>query len=369
MKKYQGLIVLSTAVLLAACGNTADNNENNAGNAENNTEVTENNNAEVNEEETNEAADETNEEMENNEGDNENNESNTEENAGNEEVDAGEYPITVTDHAGNEVTIEEEPESIVTMQPSDTEILFELGAGDRIVGVSDFANYPEEALEIEQVGGQDMDAEMILSLEPDLALVSDYHHNNHGEILDQYRDAGIEVFVIENPASFDGAFEHIEMLGEITGTEEQAEEIVSGMQAELDELREQSEEIDEEDRKTVWIEVAPSPDIFTTGQGTFMHEMLEVIGAENAAADHEGWVNLTEEEIVTLEPDTIITTYGFYVDDPVAEVTEREGWSDVPAVENEDIHDVDSDMVSRSGPRLVDGTRLIAEAVYPDVFQ
>lgn len=368
MKKCKGLIVLSAAVMLTACGTTEENNTNEAEqNNGNNTEVNENNagdNEALENNEDNSA--ETNAE---NEGDDEENENDTEENESNEEADAGEFPLTLTDHAGNEVTIDEEPESIVTLQPSDTEILFELGAGDRIIGVSDFANYPEEVMEIETVGGQDMDAELILSLEPDLALVSDYHQSSHGDILDQYRDAGIDVFVIQNPESFDGAFDHIEMLGEITGTEERAEEITADMQGDLDELAAQAEEIDEDERKTVWVEVAPGPDIFTTGQGTFMHEMLEVIGAENAAAEHEGWVNLTEEEIVTLEPDTIVTTYGFYVDDPVAEVTEREGWDDVPAVADEDIHDVDSDMVSRSGPRLTEGTRMIAEAVYPDVFE
>lgn len=362
MKKYQGLIVLSAAVMLTACGNTEENTENNAAET-NNTEVAEENTNEV---ETNDSNEDN---LENNEGDNTDNENDTEENESNEEADAGEFPLTVTDHGGNEVTFEEEPETIIAMQPSDTEILFELGAGDRLVGVSDFANYPEEVMEIETVGGQDMNAELILSLEPDLALVSDYHQSNHEDILDQYRDAGIDVFVIQNPESFDGAFEHIEMLGEVTGTEEEAGQIVTDMQADLDELAEMAEEIDEEDRKTVWVEVGPRPDIFTTGQGTFMHEMLETIGAENAAADQEGWVSLSEEEIVTLEPDTIITTYGFYVDDPLAEVTEREGWSEVPAVANEDIHDVDSDMVTRSGPRLTEGTRLIAEAVYPDVFQ
>ncbi|WP_147804939.1 ABC transporter substrate-binding protein [Alkalicoccus halolimnae] len=357
MKKYQGLIVLSTAVMLTACGS----GENEAGNNNANEEAAENAGAEKTNENEEAAAEENNEE---NAGS-----TDSDDNSGENAEASGEFPVTITDHAGEEVTIEEEPESIITLQPSDTETLFELGAGDRLVGVSEYCNYPEEALEIENVGAQDMDAERILSLNPDLIFVSGYHHSSHADILDQYREAGINVVVVEGPESFEATYETIEMLGEATGTTEEAEATVTEMKEGMTALAEQSESIEEEDRKKVWVEVAPSPDIFTTGQGTFMNEMLETINAENAAADFEGWASVTEEEIVTLEPDTIVTTYGYYVDDPTAEITERDGWDSVPAVENEDIYNVDSDTVTRSGPRLVEGAEELAEAVYPDVFE
>ncbi|MFC4736081.1 ABC transporter substrate-binding protein [Bacillus daqingensis] len=356
MKKMTAPLLLSAALIISACG-TEENNENgntNTDNQEANEDTTGNNEAAEDEEG---AANNT-----------ENNVSNEEQNDEDNET-AGEFPVTITDNAGNEVTIDEEPETIVTLQPSDTEILFEIGAGDRLVGVSEYCNYPEEALEIENVGAQDMDLERILSLEPDMALVSDYHASSHDDSLEQLRDAGIDVVVVRNAESFEGTYDTIETLGMLTGTEENAEELIAEMESGMEELAELGETIDEEERKRVWVEVAPSPDIFTTGTGTFMHEMLETIGAENAAEEHEGWVNLTEEEIVTLEPDTIVTTYGYYVEDPQEEVMNRDGWSDVPAVANEDVHDVQSDIVTRSGPRLVEGTRAVAEAVYPDVFE
>ncbi|TVP87790.1 MAG: ABC transporter substrate-binding protein [Alkalicoccus sp.] len=345
MKKYKGLMALSAVMVLAACGNE------NANEAE---EPAEENAAE---------------ETEENEEENENIEESENEENNSEEEASGEFPVTITDHAGEEVTIEEQPESIITLQPSDTETLFAIGAGDRLVGVSEFCNYPEEALEIENVGAQDMDAEKILELEPDLAFVSGYHHSSHSDILDQYREAGIDVVVVDGPESFDATYDTISMIGEVSGNTEEADEVIEEMEEGMADLAEQAEAVDEDDRKSVWVEVAPSPDIFTTGEGTFMHEMLETINAENAAAEFEGWANLSEEEIVTLEPDTIVTTYGYYVDDPEEEILSRDGWSSVPAVENEDIHDVDGDKVTRSGPRLVEGAEAIAEAVYPDVFE
>ncbi|PYZ92452.1 ABC transporter substrate-binding protein [Salipaludibacillus keqinensis] len=286
-----------------------------------------------------------------------------------QEEETGEFPVTVTDSSGNEVTIEEEPETIVSLLPSNTEIVFELGAGDRMIGVSEFCNYPEETADIDTVGGQDIDAELILSMEPDLALVQGYHEQNNSDMLDQFEDAGIDVLVIEGGNSFEEVYDTIHLIGEATGTTERAEEIVVDMEDRLEDVQEQASSISEEEKLKVWVEVAPAPDIFTTGSGTFMQEMLDAIQATNAAEEEEGWVNLTEEEIVTLNPDVIITTYGYYVEDPQQEVVSRDGWSDVPAVQNDRIHDVHNDTVTRPGPRLIEGVETLAELIYPEVFE
>ncbi|WP_416148837.1 ABC transporter substrate-binding protein [Salipaludibacillus sp. HK11] len=341
-----GAAITLSLALMTACGtNEEEVNENNQAN--DNDEVT--NETENNNDEIENAADEENE-------------------AANEEVTGGEFPITLTDKVDREVTIDEEPETIVSLLPSNTEIVFELGAGDRLIGVSDFCNYPPEAEDIQNVGGQDMDPELILSLEPDMALVQRYHYENHSEILDQYEQSGIDVLVIEGGESFDEAYDTIKMLGSATGTSSRADEIVVEMKDALAEIEEKAEEISEEDRKTVWVEISPSPNIFTAGQGTFMHEMLEVIQATNAAEDQEGWVSLTEEEIVMLSPDVIITTHGV-AEDPIDEVVSRDGWSDIPAVQDERIHDVDNDTVIRPGPRLIEGVETLAKLVYPEIFE
>ncbi|MFB4163478.1 ABC transporter substrate-binding protein [Alteribacillus sp. JSM 102045] len=285
------------------------------------------------------------------------------------EQNEGEFPVAVTDGMGEEVSIEEKPDRIVSLIPSNTEIAFALGLEDEIVGVTDYCNFPEEAAEKQSVGDMDFDMETLLSLEPDLVLAhaSSVHGSEEG--LKQIEEAGIDVLIVNDASSFQDAYGSIEMIGQATGTEEKAESIISDIKEDVTEIEEQAEEISEDDRKRVWVEIQPPPEIYTTGQGTFIHEMLETINAENAAAEEEGWIHYSEEEAVALNPDVIVTTYGYYVDDPSSKIKDRSGWGNVPAVENDQIHDIDNDTVSRPGPRLTDGIEQLAELVYPDVFK
>ncbi|MBB4823327.1 iron complex transport system substrate-binding protein [Sporosarcina luteola] len=283
-----------------------------------------------------------------------------------EEQDSHLFPVTFTDDVGREVTIEKDPETLISIQTSTTEILYALGAGDRLIGVSDYCNYPTEALEVQKVGGQDMDAELIMTLQPDVVFATKYHFDNHQDILKQYEEAGIKVVVTGSATSFEDAYQTMRMLAAATGTPDKAEEIIQDMKDRRAAIEEKAKEITEP--KKVWVEVSPGPDIYTTGTNTFMHEMLETIHAVNAAADHEGWVKLTEEEIVALNPDVIITTYGYYVDNPAEGVLARDGWQEVNAIKNKQVFDVDSDTVTRPGPRLIEGVEQLAKLIYPEVF-
>jgi iron complex transport system substrate-binding protein len=298
------------------------------------------------------------------------NDANTQEKNTNTKVakeNGGEFPVTITDDAGRKVTIEEEPETIVSIQASHTEISFALGLGDKIVGVSDYDNYPKEVEKIQKVGAQDINAELVLSLLPDIALVTDYHYKTHPDLLKQFEDAGIDVIVVGGAESFDEVYGNIELIGKATGTEPKAKEIVSDMKQRLDDIKEKAAEAIT-DKKRVWVEVSPAPDIFTTGTNTFMHEMLTSLQAVNVAEDHKGWVKLSEEEIVKLNPDVIITTYGYYVENPKEQVLAREGWAEVPALKNKQVFDVDNDTVTRPGPRLIEGVETLAKLIYPEVF-
>jgi iron complex transport system substrate-binding protein len=276
------------------------------------------------------------------------------------------FPVTITDGAGQEVTIESEPQSIVSLIPSNTEIAFALGLGDKIVGVSDYCNYPAETADIEKVGAMQMDEEKILSLLPDLALLTPYQYSSATETIEKFKAAGINVIVVADATSFKDVYAAIGLIAEATGTQEKAEEIIAEMEQRLAEVTEKAQAITE--KKTVWVEVSPGPEIYTTGKGTFMHEMLGAIQAINAAGEQEGWVMLTEEEIVQLNPDVIITTYGYYIENPSAGVLAREGWGEVPAIKNEQVFDVDNDTVTRPGPRLIDGVETLAKIIYPEIF-
>ncbi|WP_018922184.1 ABC transporter substrate-binding protein [Salsuginibacillus kocurii] len=274
---------------------------------------------------------------------------------------------TVQDALGEEIEGPEEPERIISLMPSNTETAFALGLGDQLVGVTDWCDYPEEAQDIESVGDMEFDVETALALEPDVVLAHESNVHNVEEGLDTLGEEA-EVVVVNDADSLNGAYEAMEMIGEAAGAQEAAEDLITEVEEGLNEVAAQAEEVPEEERVSVWYEVDPGPEIFTTGSGTFAHEMIELINAENAAADEEGWISLTEEEAVTLNPDVIITTYGDHIDNPEAEVSERTAWDEVEAVANDRIYDVDADKLNRPGPRLVEGAEMLGENVYPEVF-
>ncbi|GAE35868.1 ABC transporter substrate-binding protein [Halalkalibacter akibai] len=284
------------------------------------------------------------------------------------EEESGAYPLTVTDAVGEEVTIEAQPERIVTLVPSVTETVFAVGAGEAVVGRSEWDNYPEEVLEIESIGGMEFDVEKIISLSPDLVLAHESGVAMAEEGLNQLRNAGLVVVVVPNATSIADVYQSIQFIGTVTGYSDTANEIVTNMQADFAVIEEKASEITEEDRKRVWVEIGPAPEIYTTGSGTFMDEMLSLINAENVAGNEEGWPMFTEEEAVAFNPDVILLTYGHYFENATEAVKARTAWADVPAVANDQVYELVSDEVERPGPRLARGVEQIAKAVYPEVF-
>lgn len=293
----------------------------------------------------------------------------TEQTESSEEQETNVFPVTIKDAADNEVKIEAKPERIVSLIPSNTEISFALGLGDEIVGVNDYDNYPEEALEKEKIGDMNFNVEKIISLKPDLVLAhGGSSMGSSAEGLQQLRDAGLTVLVVNDATSFDAVYGAINMIGQATGTKGAAEEIVADMKSKIEAIREKAATIKEEDKKKVYFEIAPAPEIYSAGKNTFMDEMLTIINAENVVTEEE-WPKVDQEAIIASNPDVIITTYGFYVEDAAEQVLSREGWQDINAIKNKQVVDVNSDEVTRSGPRLVKGVEEVAKAVYPDVFK
>ncbi|WP_018395591.1 ABC transporter substrate-binding protein [Bacillus sp. 37MA] len=288
----------------------------------------------------------------------ENTETKTEETAG--------FPVIVTGADGNEVEIEAAPKRIVTLAPSNTEIVYELGLGEEIVGVSDNDTYPEDVQTKEKVGGMEFNVEKIISLEPDLVLAHDSAGAASETGVQQLREAGIDVLVINNADSIAEMYNSFELIGEATGTAAEAETEVKELKADFAALEEKAASIKEEDVKSVFFEVDPT--LYTAGKGTYLNEIFELINVENTMADQEGWPQVTEEAVIEKNPDVILLNYGSYVENAVDGVLTREGWDNVNAVKNKEVIEVNADITSRTGPRLAEGAESIAEAVYPDVF-
>ncbi|MEH7491543.1 ABC transporter substrate-binding protein [Neobacillus niacini] len=276
------------------------------------------------------------------------------------------FPVTIKDALNNDVTIKAKPEKIVSLIPSNTEIAFALGLEKQIVGVSDFDNYPEEATTKEKIGGMELNIEKIISLQPNLVLAHASAMNGT-EGLQQLQDAGLTVLVINDAQNFEQVYDSITMIGKATGENKKAEELIKSMQDKLAEIKAKAGEI--KDKKKVFVEVSPAPEVFTTGKNTFMDEMISLINAENIANDQEGWIKIDQEVMIDRNPDVIVTTYGYYTENAVEQVLARQGWENVNAIKNKQVIDVDSDTVTRSGPRIVEGVEELAKAVYPEVFK
>lgn len=275
------------------------------------------------------------------------------------------FPLTLTDVVGQEITLEEAPQSIISMIPSNTEILFALGLDEEIVGVNEYESYPEKALEKEKIGGMEFNIEKIISLNPDIVFAHESIVGMAEAGLQQLRDSGVKVYVVQDAKDFDLTYTTIEQIGRATGKFEEAQAIIEDMKAKVDEIQEKVAKV--ETKKTVFVETSDVPEIYTPGNGTFMQEILTMINAENIMADKEGWFQVNPEEIVSRNPDVMLITYD-YVEGIIEKVKQRDGFDTVTAIQNDEVVQVDEDATSRPGPRLVEGLEEVAKAVYPEAF-
>lgn len=272
-------------------------------------------------------------------------------------------PYTVVDDRGVEVTFNEVPESIISLIPSNTEILFELGVGDQIIGATDYDTYPEAALEIERVSdSMTINTERIIELQPDVVFA--YTTGEEPQV-DQLESAGLKVFVIKSAASISDVYGDIEQIAEVLDLEEKAEEIVSGIEEKISAVEEKTASIDE--KKKVYFEISPSPDIWSIGSGTFQSELISAAGVENIYGDQQGWFAVTEEDLITRNPEAIITTVN-YSEDPKGEIMARQGWSSISAIQNDKVFELNADILDRPGPRIGEAIEQIASTIYPEIF-
>ncbi len=274
------------------------------------------------------------------------------------------YPLTIKDYTGKEVTIPSEPQRIITFYPSNTEILFELGLADQVIAVTVNDDYPinvQEKVEYIFNDGVNPNIEQALNLEPDL-IVFGAHSD---ELINSYAKLNIPV-VKYNPQSINEVYQTIEDLGVITNTQEKAQQLLADMNKKEKEIEIKISNVNADSKKKVWMEI--STDLWTCGKDTFMDELIEKAGGINIV-DIPGWVQYSEEEVLEKNPDVIFTTYGYYDSNAVENVLTREGWDGVNAVRYNQVYDVDSNLVNRPGPRIIDAIEVLARALYPDLFE
>lgn len=275
-------------------------------------------------------------------------------------AEAATFPLTVTDDAGRRVTVPRSPERIVSIAPSNTEVLFALGLADRIVAVDTFSDYPPEATRKPHVGSYATpDLEQIVAAAPDLVLAAGIHK---GTVVPRLEALGMTAVVVE-PRNLAGVLEGIRLIGRIAGESTAADRLVCDLQTRVDAV---AAAVAGVPAPAVFFELGP--ELYTAGPGSFVDDLIVRAGGVNVAASAAGaWPQLSNEAVVAANPQVILLADHDAGVTP-GQVAARPGWRGIDAVEQGRVVTIDPDLVARPGPRVVDGLEAIARALHPDRF-
>jgi iron complex transport system substrate-binding protein len=288
--------------------------------------------------------------------------------------------IAVVDDLGTEVLLPAAPQRIVSLAPSNTELLFALGLGERIVGVTKYCNYPPAAGAVEQVAGfSDLSVEKIAAVRPDLVVAS---RGNDAEGLETVRQMGIPVFALANNSVAE-VIESVRRLGQLTGRQQAGERLATVLQARIDTvtnrvasslLAADSDDTGHGRPRVLW-GMASEP-IYTAGASSIIDDVIEVAGGANLGREAgEGWPQVSLETVVDWQVDVLLMSLRLRegtavaaIDAELARMRGMDGWRQLPAVKTGRLVHVDGDVLTRAGPRIVDAVELLAKALHPDAF-
>ena len=270
--------------------------------------------------------------------------------------------VTVTDMGGREITLKEPATRVVALTAADCEILYAIGAGETLVGRGEYCDYPAEVFDVPSVqSGYETNIEQIMALEPQVVLMGTMAQSL--EQVEALEKAGIAV-VVSDAQDIEGVYTAIRMIGTLMGYADNAEALVAEMQDTFAGLKELAAG---DGSESVYFEVSPLQwGLWTAGTGTFMDEITQLLGLKNAFADVEGWGEISEEQVIERAPDYIVTITMYYGEGPtpVEEILSRPGWEGIPAVAHGRILNLQNNELSRPGPRLADGAKMLYDFVY-----
>lgn len=275
--------------------------------------------------------------------------------------------ISLVDGLGRQVSLPAPAERVVSLAPSNTELLFAVGAGDQVVGRDPYSDYPAEAASVTDIGDTfvDLNTELIVSLEPDLVLAAEI---TPPEQVAQLEQLGIPVFWLANPTDLEGVYTNVEIVGQLTGHTEDAAVVSDGLRARAEAVTIPVSGVSE--RPVVFYEVDGLSDPnapFTAGTDTFIDLIITEAGGTNAAGAVSGYIAMSVEELLVQDPDVILLGDSIY-GATVEAVAERAGWSSLSAVQNGAVYPFDDNLMSRPGPRLIDALEQLAQLLHPDLF-
>lgn len=283
-------------------------------------------------------------------------------------VPTPEPAIVLTDGLGRSVTLAQPAQKIISLAPSNTEILFALGAGGQMIARDDFSDYPAEAKALPAVGGNmgKFNLEEITRLQPDLVLLAE---TNTTELATSLESLGLTVYYLSNPDDFAGLWGNLQTVGALTGRSAEAEALIAGLKTRVEAVQTKIAPLSS--RPTVFYELDGSDPAkpWTVGPNNFIDYLIRTAGGSNAAAGMAQDFGLFSlEELLVQNPSIILLGDAAYGMTPEA-VKQRAGWEGLAAVQQDQIYTFDDNLVSRPGARLVDGLETLAKLIHPGVFE
>jgi len=273
-------------------------------------------------------------------------------------ADAG-RSVTLTDALGETVVIQERPEKIISLAPSNTEILYALGLEDRVVAVTDYCDYPPETADKPTVGGfSTVNIEKVIAMNPDLILAAPA---NTEDLIDRLRSLGLTVVTLD-PQTIEDVLDEIELIGRVTGNEAEASTLVAELEARINAVV--AETGNRTERPSVAHVIWYDP-IWVSGRDTFQDEVITLAGGTNAFGSREGWSIVSLEEFITTDPDYILVSSGSGMgqegyDAVYNYIVSEPRLQNLDAVREGRVYVIDADIVSRGGPRIVDALEEVA---------
>jgi len=277
------------------------------------------------------------------------------------------YLIEVTDQLGRVVKLEGIPQRIVSLAPSNTEILFSLGLADKIVAVTDYCDYPPEAKEKPSIGGfSTPNLEEVVALSPDLILATSIHEKR---IIPQLEGKGMTVFAL-NPKTLDEVLEAITLAGKVTGEEEKASGLIAEMENRIKTVTDKADGLPENERPRVLYIVWHDP-LMAAGSETLQDDLIEKAGGINIARDFSGYADISLEAFIAANPEVMIAGGGHGSgEDLTFQFAKTEPrLANTAARQNNRVYMIDGNLTSRPGLRIVDGLEKFAEFIHPELFK
>ena len=276
--------------------------------------------------------------------------------------------ITLTDGLNRVVTLKGPAQRIVSLAPSNTELLYEVGAGAQVVGRDDFSDFPTEAQSLTSVGGSmgNYDLKAIAALKPDLVLAAQI---NTPEQVKSLENMGLTVFYLTNPEHMVGLYQNLQYVGTLTGKTAQAEALIQSLQVRIQAVIDRLPSITTHYKVYYELDATDPAMPFTAGPGSYINTLLEIAGDQNIGASLSSpFASISSEEVIKQNPDFILlgdSAFGVTVES----VMQRPGWSAINAVKNNRVFAFDDDIVNRPTARIVDAVEMLARIIHPEVFK